>query len=99
MCHIHLQCRPWWVSQVDGSHHPLTSSASAEDRANRVKSEVIAIGAIAKAVCYDEGATGLAQGTIMPSDRLRDLRAGALRCRERHHGRHQRHHAGACLTV
>ena len=45
----------------------------------------------------NQGATGLAQGTIMPSDRLRDLRAGALRCRERHRGRHQRHHAGACL--
>eukprot|EP01050_Picozoa_sp_SAG11_P007414 SAG11_NODE_618_length_8174_cov_41.665718_2_plen_69_part_00 len=45
-----------------------------------------------------QGASGLVQRTTMPSDRWRDLRAGAMRRRERHHGRHQRRHAGACLT-
>ena len=30
------------------------------------------------------------RGTSLPSDRLRGLRAGAHRRRERHHGRHQR---------
>ena len=49
---IHLQTTAWWVSKTTGDHRPLKNTASATERADRVKSEVLAIGKIAHAVCW-----------------------------------------------
>ena len=51
---IHLQCSRWWVSKTDDSRRKLPNTASAADKVDRAKSEVIAIGQIAEAICYTD---------------------------------------------